>query len=134
MNFHSGKEPSVSPDLAAVRRINERWIVRGLLRENTRNYLDHLAVRDPERLLKSCEIAMKLIHSRDKLEDPKALFYAGLFSLATRAEAELYLAKHWLTATVCHMLRGESYESSHTSANCLANDLALRIKAVMKDI
>ncbi len=128
MKNRTAKEPS---DIAAVRRINERWIVRGELRENTRNYLDHLASVDPVRLAQSCRIALKMVHTRGKLEDPKALFYAGLFSLATREEAELHLSKHRLTRAVWRKLRGELPNSSSNSADHLANDLAQRVSAAL---
>jgi len=132
MRNGTGKESSVSQEVAAARRINERWIVRGDLRENTRNYLDHLAKADPARLERSCGIALKLVHARGKLEDPKALFYAELFSLATRGEAESYLTAHRLTWAVWRKLHGVLPDDSADAADRLAESLAQRVSDAMR--
>lgn len=127
-----GRESSASPEVAAARRINERWIVRGELRENARKYLDHLAMADPARLERSCGIAMKLVHSRGKLEDPKALFYAGLFCLATRSEAETHLAAHRMTCAVWKKLHSGHADDAADAAERLANNLAQRVSEAMR--
>lgn len=92
--------------VAKAHRINNRWIVHGNLRDNANAYLDHLSSTDPLRLERSCSIAMDLVHKRRALNDPKPLFYAGLFSLATEAEIERFLQGHHFTRSVIRRARG----------------------------
>lgn len=110
----------------AVHRINERWIVHGGLRSNARDYLAHLEAVDLERMHRSCGMAMRVVRERRELEDPKPLFYAGLFSLATEEEAERFLAGHVLTGTVWRLLRGDA------AGEGLAGDLAERVREVLR--
>lgn len=88
---------NTSDEVAWVRRVNDRWIVRQNLRESAAAYLDHLAAIDPERLQLSCACAKHLTETYGKKEDPKPWFYAGLFRMATPEEAERFLAKHDFT-------------------------------------
>jgi hypothetical protein len=62
------------------------------LNETAREYLDHLAGTDPERLGRSCRIVRTLVGQSRGVEDPKPRFYGGLFSLATPSEAERFFA------------------------------------------
>ncbi len=118
--------------VAAVHRINERWFVHRSLRVHALEYMAHLTASDPERLVKSCRIAMGLVHERRYLEDPKPLLYAGLFSLATVEEAEKYLNEHLLTGAVCRSLRGDEVEEEIPGAgNELVADVAERLGGVV---
>ena len=81
-----------------ARRINRGWFVRGGLTATTDAWLTHLEQTDPGRLLASCEIARALSRGPDRIHDPKPWFYAGLFSLASEAEARHYLTNHRFTA------------------------------------
>ncbi len=80
--------------VAWVRRVNSRWIVHGELNTMASAYLDHLEQGHPDRLIRSCEVAHRLVHSLEPAEDPKPWFYGGLFSQATAAEAERFLSAH----------------------------------------
>jgi len=93
--------------VAAVRRINDRWIVRGQLRDHANDYLAHLEELDAGRLGMSCQLALELVRNRMPGEDPKPLFYAGLFALATRHEISVYLGEHLFTRAICLLLHGE---------------------------
>jgi hypothetical protein len=123
-------------DLMAVRRVNDRWIVRGLLREHAADYIDHLEKNDPDRLKQTCNLVMGLLrHHRQEVQDPKALFYSGLFSLATFDEIDQFLADHCLTAAVSSILKG-NYDPMITlpnSARPLADMLARKIAEYMKN-
>ncbi|MEY3896973.1 MAG: hypothetical protein RLZZ214_2494 [Verrucomicrobiota bacterium] len=80
-----------------VRRVNRSWLVRSNLNEHADAWLDHLAVLDDGRLLKSCQIARVLCDRRRPEDDPKPWFYAGLFQLATAEEAVRFLETHRVT-------------------------------------
>lgn len=88
---------NISDEVAWVRRVNDRWIVRQNLRESASAYLDHLADTDTERLQLSCACAKHLTETFGKKEDPKPWFYAGLFRMATPEEAKRFLSKHDFT-------------------------------------
>jgi hypothetical protein len=79
---------------AWARRVNDAWLVRGDLDSDAAVYMDYLSGADPERLVRSCERAWKLLSSRGRFDDPKPWFYGGLFSLATEEEAERFLSGH----------------------------------------
>src|SRR5690606_36718149 len=86
----------------------------------------HMAATDPERLARSCEIAVDVVHQhhhRGSLTDPKPLFYAGLFALAGPSEIDRFLSEHDFTrAVVLHML--------DDTARCpLPSDQAARVVA-----
>jgi hypothetical protein len=91
------KHPSDHSPVDWVKRVNRAWIVRGHLNVQAETWLDHLASLDDGRLQQSCENARALCDLRDPLDDPKPWFYAGLFSLATPAEARKFLATHRVT-------------------------------------
>jgi hypothetical protein len=91
------KHPSDHSPIDWVKRVNRAWIVRGHLNVQAESWLDHLAALDDGRLQQSCENARALCDLRDPLDDPKPWFYAGLFSLATPAEAHKFLATHRVT-------------------------------------
>ncbi len=78
-------------EIAWARRVNGQWIVREGFRQIAASYLDALAAREPDRLVRSCARARQMLDRREPLDDPKPWFYAGLFSLATAAEAAEFL-------------------------------------------
>ena len=93
------------PPLDWVTRVNHAWIVHSNLNDRADAWLQHLADLGDGRLQASCEIARAMCEFRDPLDNPKPWFYAGLFSLATAAEAEHFLACHRITkATVPAMV------------------------------
>src|SRR5690349_13116146 len=80
-----------SSELCAwARKVNSSWIVHSDLDRHAEEYLAHLESSDPLRLELSCENARALVKLRDPFEDPKAWFYAGLFSLATPEELDRF--------------------------------------------
>ena len=95
-NFEQPRPPN---DLCGrVRILNTRWLVHGGLDRDADAYIRHLEALDPARLARSCEHAWRMLNLRNECaEDPKPWFYAGLFSLATNAEAERFLQRHCLT-------------------------------------
>ncbi len=80
-----------------VRRVNRRWIVHQNLNQTTESFLDHLAEHDPARLQKGCRLVRDVIQQGRETEDPKALFYSALFSIATPAEVRRFLSRHLFT-------------------------------------
>jgi hypothetical protein len=80
-----------------AKRVNRSWIVHGHLNDRAEQWLEHLASLNDGRLQRSCENARAMCARRDSLDDPKPWFYAGLFSLATPAEARTFLASHRVT-------------------------------------
>jgi len=80
-----------------VRRVNRRWIVHKKLNDTTEAFLSHLENTDPARLERGCRFVREVIQEGRETEDPKALFYSALFSIATPAEARRFLAKHLFT-------------------------------------
>jgi hypothetical protein len=117
--------------VAKVRRINGRWIVRGHLRQNAAAYMDYLEKVDPLRLEKSCELAMDLVQRKQTIRDPKPLFYAGLFSMATREEISLYLGEHAMTRAICLLIHGETSGQHRLEGD--ARRLAAMIAAEISD-
>ena len=92
-----------------VRRINRSWIVHNNLNDQADAWITYLADLGDGRLNSSCEIARSMCDLRDSLDDPKPWFYAGLFHLATEAEAKRFLETHRVTkATVPTMVDDES--------------------------
>lgn len=110
--------------MQAVRRINQRWIVHGGLRNSTAEFLKELAKTDPARLNKCCQLAMDLVHSRSGHADPKPWFYAGLFAYARHDEANRFLAEHPLTHTVWCILHGDTLPTKSTDS---LHDIARKI-------
>ncbi|WP_009963419.1 hypothetical protein [Verrucomicrobium spinosum] len=80
-----------------IRRVNDRWLVHSGLNHHARAYMDRLAVQDPQRLARSCEIVHRLMKAHDPDSDPKPWFYGGLFSLVTPEEESQYLEGHRFT-------------------------------------
>ena len=121
--------------VAAVRRINDRWIVRGQLKSHAGGYLLQLERLDPERLAKSCQLALELVRNRVPGEDPKPLFYAGLFALATRDVVNEHLGEHLFTRAICLLLHGDPeppvYLDLPEATRCLANSVILKIQATI---
>lgn len=91
------KHHSQLPPVEWVKLVNNSWIVRGGLDLRAREWLDHLASSGDNRLLDSCHAARAMCGLREPLEDPKPWFYAGLFSLASRAEAARFLRPYRVT-------------------------------------
>jgi len=118
-------------DIAKVKRVNGRWIVHGHLRENAAAYIAHLETIDPLRLEKSCELAMELVQRKQPVRDPKPLFYAGLFSMATPDEISLYLGEHAMTRAICMLIHGET--SGQHRLDEKARRLAAMIAAEISD-
>jgi hypothetical protein len=85
------------PSIDWARRVNRSWIVRGHLNEHAETWLDHLAAKGDGRLESACSTARAMCALRDRLDDPKPWFYAGLFSPATRDEALRFIATHHVT-------------------------------------
>ena len=83
--------------VAWARKVNSRWIVHHGLGQSAEDYLKHLEATDPDRLVKSCERARQMARGNEVGDDPKPWFYAGLFSLATGAEARRFIEHHWFT-------------------------------------
>jgi hypothetical protein len=94
-----------------ARRVNQSWIVRHGLAERAEEWLNYLDQRNDDRLDPSCLTAQAMSWRRDRSEDPKPWFYAGLFSRATAQEAKQFLANHRLTpATVPALWHDEDVE------------------------
>ncbi len=119
--------------VVAVRRINDRWIVRGQLRGHSNDYLLHLEARDPIRLLQSCQLALELVRQRVPGEDPKPLFYAGLFALATRREIDTYLEDHLFTRAICLLLHGEPEPPVYRDLPAATRQLADTVKSKIQE-
>jgi len=121
--------------VAAVRRINDRWIVRGQLKDHANDYLAHLDRSDPERLARSCQLALELVRNRVPGEDPKPLFYAGLFAFATEPEVDHHLAEHLFTRAICRLLHGQPerpvYLALPDSVRALADSIAKKIQVTI---
>ena len=121
-------------DLAKVRRVNQSWIVRGQLKETATAWIDHLRLSDPVRLEKSCWLALFLTRYRKNvLRDPKPLFYAGLFTFATRKEIAARLEHHPMTRAICLMLHGDDIGRDDLAygAGELAEGIAAEIRAIV---
>lgn len=121
-----------------ARKVNSRWLVHEGLSEATAAYLDHLAMCDPARLTRACRIAYDLVHeSNDKEDadptDPKPVFYGGLFSVATRSEAEKYLSGHLYTRLL-HPSFSEAEVVVLTATTRLHEATLLRIHALRRRI
>jgi hypothetical protein len=100
--------PSMAP-IDWAKRINRSWIVRSDLNKHADAWLEHLAALDDGRLLESCRAARDMCHLRERADDPKPWFYAGLFHLATAPEARRFLETHRVTkAAIPSMVDDES--------------------------
>ena len=102
---------SPPPQLPAIdwtMRVNRSWIVRRELNKHAETWLEHLAGLDDGRLEKSCQVARTMCGIRDRTDDPKPWFYAGLFSLATVEEAKQFLATHPVTTAAIPAMAGDA--------------------------
>lgn len=93
--------------VAKVQRVNQRWIVHGKLKENAAAYMALLERIDPPRLQRSCELALRMVHHKKIIRDPKPLFYAGLFAYASLAEIDRFLGEHLMTRAIALLLHGD---------------------------
>ncbi len=119
-------------DIAWVRRVNARWIVRGGLDESAGAYMDRLQSADPHRLALSCRIARALAGQAGPGEDPKAWFYAGLFSMAEPVEVAEFLLGHRLVTTVLSAdLAAESPRCSQLDFGLATRETIRRIRAAI---
>ena len=81
-----------------ARRINRTWLVQGTLAEDAARYLDSLQDSHSEIAERVSALALQAARAASREHrDPKPDFYASLFSLATRAERDLYLKDHLWT-------------------------------------
>ncbi len=90
-------KPSELSSFDWAKRVNRSWLVRDHLNEHAKAWLDHLYTLADGRLERSCEIARAMCGLRNRIDDPKPWFYAGLFSLATAPEARAFLVTHRVT-------------------------------------
>lgn len=90
-----------------AKRVNRSWLVRSNLNDHAAAWLQYLAGLDDDRLRKSCEIARAMCDSRQIDDDPKPWFYAGLFQLATAAEARRFLDTHRVTKAMVPSMAGD---------------------------
>jgi hypothetical protein len=95
------------PPIEWAGRVNQSWFVRGGLKEHALEWMKFLIALDDGRLLSCCEAARAMCGMRDPLEDPKPWFYAGLFSLATAAEARRFLETHRVTKAAIPSMRDD---------------------------
>jgi len=105
------RQPPQGDYLAWVHRVNDRWLVHQGLNTTTRDYLHYLQATDPARLQKVCRVAWALVGQGGLKEDPKPLFYGGLFSLATPEEAGQFLADHLFTLLASPAGDGKPFEA-----------------------
>lgn len=85
-----------------VQKINFTWLVKDDLRTHANEYIEHLAQHDPERLELACEAALLLLQQHGDSQDPKPLFYAGLFSHSTQAERLQFIREHAFTRAILY--------------------------------
>lgn len=97
----AGKQADDSPTVAWAKRVNRAWIVHNNLDARADAWLDHLEDAADGRLEAASGAARWMCDRRDRSDDPKPWFYAGLFSLATADEAKHFLKPYRVTmATV----------------------------------
>ncbi len=117
-----------------VKRINRSWIVHNNLNDQAEAWIDHLISLGDDRLNRSCEIARSMCDLRDPLDDPKPWFYAGLFHLATAAEALRFLDMHRVTkATVPTMVDDESVTLWINRISPETRELLLRLRVALNE-
>jgi len=128
------KDDELKRSVEWANRINQRWIVHRGLGKRAEDWMTHLAEMDPQRLRKSCETARLMIRSWNEAGDPKPWFYAGLFSTASGAEAEKYLAGHRLTTATVPAMADDpgvrDWEASLCPETC---DLLLRLRSGLRE-
>lgn len=115
--------------------VNNTWIVHNNLNNSAKDWIDHLASLDDGRLIPSCEIARAMCKHRDRLDDPKPWFYAGLFHLASAAEARHFLPNHRVTrATVPAMADDEAVRLWLDRINPETRELLERLRVALLEI
>lgn len=87
----------------------------------------HLSALDPARLELACRNAHVLMEQRERWEDPKPWFYAGVFSRATEEEVTRFLGRHPFTRAA--VSRDEDVLSTETSTRGM--EKLLRIRAAL---
>jgi hypothetical protein len=113
-------------DRIKVQRVNQSWIVHGHLRDTAIAWIEHLRKTDPQRLEKSCWLALFLTrYKKSVLRDPKPLFYAGLFAFATWEEIDWFLTEHPMTRAIT--LLGLGDDSALEELGEQARDLAMGV-------
>ena len=106
---------SPTPQLPAIdwaMRVNQSWIVRRELNKHAETWLEYLTGLDDGRFEASCEVARAMCGIRDRTDDPKPWFYAGLFSLATKQEAQQFLATHPITTAAIPAMAEDDHVKS----------------------
>ena len=115
-----------------VKRVNRSWIVHNNLNDQADAWITYLADLSDGRLNSSCEIARTMCDLRDPLDDPKPWFYAGLFHLASEAEAKRFLETHRVTkATVPTMVDDESVHLWIARISVETRELLERLRAAL---
>lgn len=121
--------PVSIPPLDWAKQVNRSWIVRNHLDDHAEQWLQHLSALNDGRLLPACEAARAMCYQRGPLDDPKLWFYAGLFSPATAAEANHFLAEHHGTkATVPAMHNDEGVRQWLANVSPETRDLFARLR------
>ncbi len=131
-----GRPPPTGGFINWAQRVNDRWIVHQGLNDSARAYMESLAGCDPARLERVCRLAWKLVGMGKPGEDPKPLFYGGLFSLCTPEEEERYLANHLFTL-LTHPARGEEELTQLTAAKNIGPttyERALRLRDLIRSV
>lgn len=131
-----GRPPPPGGFVRWVERVNDRWIVHQGLNDSTRAYLEHLAKCDPARLEQVCHLAWKLVGMGKPGEDPKPLFYGGLFSLCTPEEEERYLANHLFTLLTNPARGDEAFTQLAAARNIsqMTYARALRLRNLIRSV
>jgi len=126
-------QAAVVDPLAQVRRINKTWLVRGGLDEHAESYLVHLGESDPERLQLSCRMALGVLHSVMEVQDPKVLFYPGLFLLANESEVASFLDSHPYTRSAVLLARCQlaGLDASDLEVDVAPGDKLERVAATL---
>lgn len=123
------KHRDISDPIAWARRVNRTWFVHGGLADTADAWLKHLEQNDPARLLAVCKIACALSRGSDHSSDPKPWFYAGLFSLATEAEARHHLSTHpFTTAAVPALAQDAGVNQWAATLSPGSRDLLTRLR------
>lgn len=126
--------PHMSP-VEWAKRINRSWIVHNNLNDQAEAWIGYLAESEDPRLEVSCEAAQTMCDRREPLDDPKPWFYAGLFHLATPAEALRFLDVHRVTkATVSSMVNDESVQLWIARISPETKDLLERLRLSLMEI
>lgn len=118
-----------------VEIVNRTWIVHTHLNDSAQDWLDHLDELGDDRLWKSCLLARAMCARRGPIDDPKPWFYAGLFHLATAAEARRFLRNHRLTRATVPALHGdEEIRNWLTSLSPETRALLARLRAALAEL